>query len=557
MEPYKQAMAGKQKIRKDLEETLGNYISDTFIYIYILMDFSSKVDKWSLQRDEEVAAMRDIHIRDENIDAKFEDIKKSKEKVKAVKEYVKKGLTSMTADSKRQELEKELGAVLKDTLEGLEKMQRFLEAVEKLAVTSLSVFPDSHRLPNGMSPAAVRSVIFAARMAAPLLVHFKRDDAAFFFPSLNNVEVLAFQLDKYICISQQLCERIGKRLKNIPYAGDDFRKSKGDFSYIPMNKTAVSLQSMLNHLDQLVYIRRNQDIRLALLFREAALNFIGLLSRRRDQMRQFLSELEKSADQLDRMKKGASVSSVAGSSVGVAGGALSIAGLALAPVTAGVSLILTMTGVGLGVASGVNSLATGITGMVINGKHGKQANAIFQSFIQDVQRILACMEQVASHTEPIVKPGKAEVVLGTGRVVAKVAGLGRSIDALVDGASALKVIGGKEVSSIQSLATDIPADIGQVAKGTPLALSSSARSGFMALNSLFIGLDIFFICKDGTSLAKGSKSKVAQLIRSRAALWRSELDSWEKMHESLCRGIWRFRRSQTMLQQPFYPKVMR
>lgn len=144
---------------------------------------------------------------------------------------------------------------------------------------------------------------------------------------------------------------------------------------------------------------------------------------------------------------GASVSSVAGSSVGVAGGALSIAGLALAPVTAGMSLILTMTGVGLGVASGVNSLATGITGMVVNSKHSKQANSIFQNFMDDVQSILDCMERVASHTAPIAEPGKTEILLGTGRVVAKVCGLGKSIDALVDGASALKVIGSKEVAT--------------------------------------------------------------------------------------------------------------
>ena len=304
------------------------------------------------------------------------------------------------------------------------------------------------------------------------------------------------------------------------------------------------------------------------LFREAALFFIGLFSQRHASMRRFLSDLEKNADQLDRMKTGSSISSVVGSSVGVTGGALSIAGLALAPLTAGVSLILTMTGVGLGVASGVNSLATGITGMVINSKNSRQANSIFQSFMRDVQSILDCMEHVASNTGPIVEPGKVEVLLGTGRVVAKVCGLGKGIDSLVDGASALKVIGSKEVATgatrvglqevksaknLPSLAADVP-DIGQLAKGTPLALSSSARSGFMALNSLFIGLDIFFICKDGTSLARGSRSKVAQLIRSRTALWRSELDSWERINDSLCRGIWRFRRSQRILEKPFYPE---
>ncbi|KAG7460104.1 hypothetical protein MATL_G00217720 [Megalops atlanticus] len=61
-------------------------------------------------------------------------------------------------------------------------------------------------------------------------------------------------------------------------------------------------------------------------------------------MHKFLGALEERAVQLDRMKTGASISSVAGSTVGLAGGVVSIVGLALAPVTAGASLTLTMVG---------------------------------------------------------------------------------------------------------------------------------------------------------------------------------------------------------------------
>lgn len=195
---------------------MGHYISDTIAYICTMRQFCDTADKWCLQRETEVDTMREIKDRAEKIDAKFEDVRKSKEKVKAFGQYLWSGLSSVTADSKRQELEKELGAVLKDTLEGLEKLQRFLEAVEKLAVTSLFMFTDGYQLLTGVSPADVRSIIFAARVAAPLLVHFKRDDAAFFLPNLNNVEVLAIQMEKYIHIFQQLCEWIRGRLKKTP-----------------------------------------------------------------------------------------------------------------------------------------------------------------------------------------------------------------------------------------------------------------------------------------------------------------------------------------------------
>ncbi|XP_076123047.1 uncharacterized protein apol isoform X2 [Alosa pseudoharengus] len=513
--------------------------------------------------------MRDIKVRADKITLTFDHVKNSEDKAKAFKKYLWRGLTAMTADSKRQELEKELGAVLKDTLEGLEKLQRFLEAVEKLAVTSLFVFTDGRYLPKGVNAADVRSVISATRMAAPLLVHFKRDDAAFFLPSLNNVDVLALQLEKYIHISQQLFEQLEKRTKSVLTVGSCYRGSSCDQAInFNVDTSEKSILTMLVQLNQLKIIRSNQDVRLAFLFKEAAGYFIGLFSLRHGRMLQFLSELEENARQLDKMRFGASISSVAGSSVGVTGGILSIVGLALAPVTAGVSLALTLTGVGLGVTSGVNSLVTSITEVTVNKRHGTNASNIFQSFMEDVNEFVDRLELVASSEGPAIGQDKMAFVVGAGKAVASVCGIGKGIDGLVDAASAVKVLQTEEVAAsavklglqevnngrnVPKLAADLP-DIGQLAKGTPLAISKSARSGFIALNALFIGLDVFFICKDSISLAKGSKNEVAQFIRSRAALWRSELDSWERINNSLCRGIWRFRRSQRLLETPFYPE---
>ncbi|XP_062387705.1 uncharacterized protein apol [Sardina pilchardus] len=554
---------------RQVNKTLGQYISETLSNIYTIKDFFEKKEKWDLQRNFEMDMMTDIKDRADKITLKFDHVQNSEDKAKAFGQFLWSGLTAMSADSKRQELEKELGAVLKDTLEGLEKLQHFLEAVEKLAVTSLFVFTDSRYLPKGVNAADVRSAIFAARVAAPLLVHFKRDDAAFFLPSLNNVEVLTFQLDKYIRISQQLFEKLEKRTESILTVGSCYRGSSGD-QVIDFNvdTSEESIQTMLDQLNQLNFIRTNQDVRLAFLFKEAAGNFIGLFSQRHGRMLQFLSDLEENARQLDNMRFGASVSSVAGSSVGVAGGVLSIVGLALAPVTAGVSLALTLTGVGLGVTSGVNSLVTTATELAINKRHGTNASNIFQSFMEDVNGFVERLELVASSEGPAIGQDEMDLVLGAGKVLASGCGIVKSIDGLVDSASAVKVLQTEEVvasavklglqeakagRNIPKLAADLP-DIGQLAKGTPLALSKSARSGFIALNALFIGLDVFFICKDSINLAKGSKNELAQFIRSRAALWCSELDSWERINNSLCRGIWRFRRSQRILEVPFYPE---
>lgn len=117
--------------------------------------------------------------------------------------------SSLTGDNSGwKKLEKELKDLLGHTLKGLKELRSFLDAVERLVVTSLFVFTDEHM---GANATRVNLIISAARMAAPLLVHFKRDDAAYFFPSLNNTEMLAFQLNKYIDNLQKICEKMAVR----------------------------------------------------------------------------------------------------------------------------------------------------------------------------------------------------------------------------------------------------------------------------------------------------------------------------------------------------------
>ncbi|XP_030623941.1 apolipoprotein L4-like [Chanos chanos] len=545
--------------REEFCELYSQYVWETLSNIEVVQEFCSEQQKWFLQRKKERDMMRDIKERLDKIDLKFDHVKKAEKKTKAFREYVWSGLTQLTADSRRQALEKELGTVLEQTLEGLKKLHLLLDAVEILAVTSLSVFTEDSFLPKGVSAADVRSVISAARLASPLLIHFKRDPAALLSIFLSNVEVLAFHLDKYISISQQLCERMEKRAKTILYS-ESRHSGKNGHPELKINweMSDESIQKMLNHLKQLNQIRMDQDFRITLLFQGKAQDFIGLFNKCHDTMLECLSELEESAEKLDKMKKGASISRIAGGSVGVAGGILTIVGLALAPVTAGVSLALTLTGVSLGVTSGVNSVVTGITELAVNSRHGKNANVISQRYMEDVQTLQDFLEQVANIEHPAVESDLFNDMLGAGKVVARAGAVAKGVDSIVDAASAVKVLKSEQViqsaaktglqeakatRNIPSLAADLP----------DIAMSKPVRSGLIAFNALFFGLDVLFICKDTVSLAKGSKSKISELICSRAARLRSALVSWKKVDDSLCRGIWRFRKSQRILEEKFHP----
>ncbi|XP_055756373.1 uncharacterized protein LOC129835048 [Salvelinus fontinalis] len=554
-----------------MRELLGQYISDTLSYVHTVKEFCDRHPRWILQRKEEQSKMKNIKEMSDRIDLKFSRVLNAEDKTKALGEFTKDYLTQVTANRRLKELEKELEAVLKDTLNGLEELDCFMDAVERLVVTSLFVFADENRLcplPQGREQASVRAVITSARMACPLLIHFKRDASAFFSPCLLNVEVLHVYLENYMNISEQLCERMGLgktktfcREKNDNLMSDTspeltitLRAHISDHSSIPATCFNVSHEKV----EYVPPARMDQHLRLTFMFQESALRFIGLFSQCHSRMLDFIKELERRAGKLDKMKKGGYISSVVGSAVGATGGALTIAGLCLAPVTAGLSLGLTIAGIGMGVTSGVNSLTTGVTKVVFKSYQNKKANTIFQCFMEDMQRLHGSLEKVASNICPL-EPKVVALVVGK-NIGKGGASLGKKINGIVKNTSAIEALMGKGVvigagkvglQEGKTFAADLP-DIGMLAQGTPLALSRTLRRCAVASNALFIGLDIITICKDSVSLAKGSKSKRSQLIRARAALWRTEIDSCQRIHDSLCRGIWRFRKSQRILEKPFY-----
>uniref|UniRef100_A0A3Q1JFS3 Uncharacterized protein n=1 Tax=Anabas testudineus TaxID=64144 RepID=A0A3Q1JFS3_ANATE len=549
--------------RQELQEALCRYTTDTITFINSVRGFCEGISKWLLRRETELNMMIDIKERTDSINLNIDHVTKSESKGQAFWQYLKSKVTTVTADTRLKELENELAAVLKDTLGGLDKLDCFLDAVEKLAVTSLQVFSDNPvlHLPKELSLEDVQFVIIAARMICPHLLEFKRDAKVFFFPRLQNVEVLSYQLEKYIQTTKTICDSLEK-------------SCCGEFSPNMTEEAVVDLdvgfseddiQRMLDHINQLDEIRMNQSFRMVFLFQdEPCSDFISKFSERQPRMLQFLAELEENAVQLDKMNKGAKISSVAGSSVGGVGGVLSIVGLALIPVTAGVSLALTMTGIGLGVTSGVNSIVTTATEIGVNRKHQKKASEVFQSFTEDVQTLQDCLEQVSNR-----ETSKIDVALGVGKVLCKTGVIGKGIDSLVDAASAFKLVKsedlivsagkvvaqeGKALRNVPRVASDIP-DIGQAAVKGPLALTKSARAGLIAVNALFVGMDIFFICKDSITLAKGTETEVSQFIRARSELWKSEMDSWQKIHDSLCEGLPRSDKNKGLLITSFYPET--
>uniref|UniRef100_I3JTM3 Apolipoprotein L n=1 Tax=Oreochromis niloticus TaxID=8128 RepID=I3JTM3_ORENI len=340
---------------KRLNEALCTYITETLGHIETVGTFCKTFPKWMEARKTELEKLNKM----------------------------------LSPESKHAELEKELDEVLKNTLDGLEKLDLFLDAVEKLAVTSLNVFTQNQVVQLSKHSEHVQIVIIHAKLICPLLLEFKRDAKVFFLPKLQNLEVLKYQFDTYVQVSKMICDRFEKSISAFPLMMNEVQVD------INMDLPESDIQDMLCRINQLNEIRMDTNFRMVFLFQEKSCSdFIKVVQNRQPRMLKFLEDLEQCAVQLDRMNKGAKISSITGSSVGAVGGVLSIVGLALSPVTAGASLGLLLGGTAMGILSGTNSAVTTFTEIGVNHKQRNKANDVLQKFMEDVQSIHDCLGEV-------------------------------------------------------------------------------------------------------------------------------------------------------------------
>ncbi|XP_030263722.1 uncharacterized protein LOC115575646 [Sparus aurata] len=195
-----------------------------------------------------------------------------------------------------------------------------------------------------------------------------------------------------------------------------------------------------------------------------------------------------------------------------------------------------------------------------------KASELFQSFMDNVQSLQGCLEKVIRKQITKMEASEIEVLAEIRKVICNRHVIRKCIDLFIDAASSLKLFkteviasaggvvkGGTALCNVPRAASDIP-EISQAAVKGPLALTKSARAGLIVTNALFLGVDIFFICKDSYSLHKGSETEVSKFIRARAALWSSEINSWKKIHDSLCKGQKTSEKDRAVLDRTFYPR---
>nr|XP_048310609.1 apolipoprotein L6-like isoform X2 [Myodes glareolus] len=212
------------------------------------------------------------------------------------------------------------------------------------------------------------------------------------------------------------------------------------------------------------------------------------------------------ADNIDKSDQKATKAKMVTDSASVISEAMCLLGLALAPVTAGGSLVLTAAGTGLGAAAGITNIVTHVKEDSRNKSALAQANRIIPSHDQELEEVTGKMTAyVTAAGEIAYKCGSAWETI---RKHIRALQLTKTHPHVASAASKLMTTG--------RVSTRSSRQIQKAFGGTALALTKNAlmKNGLPAL--FFLGQDIHALWKDWEKLQAGEPTELAKELRWRA-----------------------------------------
>ncbi|XP_058529275.1 apolipoprotein L3-like [Ochotona princeps] len=234
------------------------------------------------------------------------------------------------------------------------------------------------------------------------------------------------------------------------------------------------------------------------------------------QLEESIAKLHALADNVGKVHRDCTITNVVAASTGAASGILSLLGLALAPVTAGLSLALTVTGLGLRTAAALTRVTTTIVEHSTNLSAEEEAKSLMSSSIQKVEQV----------------GGAVAVRLPTGgglpkdwskllKVIAEVVRIIRSVRS-----SARLLTTGR--IAVQDRRQVQPA-FGDTAQ----TMTTGARITGAATAGLFLLVDVISLVQESVQLHQETTSESAQDLRQRAQQLEEKLAQLTEIHRSL------------------------
>ncbi|XP_033616573.1 apolipoprotein L3 isoform X2 [Fukomys damarensis] len=243
----------------------------------------------------------------------------------------------------------------------------------------------------------------------------------------------------------------------------------------------------------------------------------------RMELQRQIAQLYALADKIDKIHRKCAISNVMTSSTQAVSGVLSILGLALAPVTAGGSLLFSATGMGLGAMAAMTSVATTILG---------------QSRVSSAKAEARCLvtnsKDRAKETAQSVGQAELNVILKSARCINALKSMKRNIHALkLVRVNPHLLDNSSHFMKIWKIFFRKGEQVQKAFGGTAIAMSKGARIMGAAATGLFLLMDVYNLVQDSKHLQEGSKAESAEELRQQARVLEQKFEELIQIEKSL------------------------
>ena len=251
--------------------------------------------------------------------------------------------------------------------------------------------------------------------------------------------------------------------------------------------------------------------------------FLEEFPRVKQQLEDSIAKLHALADKVDKVHRDCTISSVVANSAGAVSGVLTILGLALAPVTAGISLGLSATGLGLGAAAAVTSVSTSIVEHVSRSSAETEASRLVPTNVNEEGAFAEVLQK-----------NTTQIVSSTKNFIQALQGIGKNVRAIkLAKVNPHLASHAKRFTTTGRVSFQGGKQVQRAFGGTALAMTKSARIMGAATAGVALLMDVALLVKEAKHLHEGAKTESAERMRQLAAELQKKLEELTRNYESL------------------------
>ncbi|XP_040610156.1 apolipoprotein L3-like [Mesocricetus auratus] len=251
--------------------------------------------------------------------------------------------------------------------------------------------------------------------------------------------------------------------------------------------------------------------------------FLDVYPQMKLELEQLIRKLHTLADKIDKVHRDCTITQVVASSTSAVSGVLTILGLALAPVTAGVSLGLSAIGLGLGAAAAVTSVSTSIVEKVSTVSAEAEARQLVPTNKDTEKAIKEIWEKSAPRLVSVFRNSFENLEV-----------IKKNIDAIkLVKASPRLVSNAKRLMTTGTVSARKTRQVQKAFGGTALAMTKGARIMGAATAGLFLVMDMVSLVEDSKHLHEGAKAESAAELRKQAQDLEQKLQELIQVHDIL------------------------